>query len=53
MSQRTDGFLEYNAPMVEDFLKLRCGFFALIRSKIGLAWDIYGPTASAVHSPEA
>ena len=27
--------------MVEDFLKLRCGFFALMRSKIGFAWDIY------------
>jgi hypothetical protein len=37
--------------MVEDFLKLRCSFFALMRSKIGFAWDIYG--ASTVHSPEA
>jgi hypothetical protein len=53
MSQRTDGFVEYNAAIVEDFLKLRCGFFALMRSKIGFASDIYWPPASTVHSPEA
>jgi hypothetical protein len=35
--ERTDGFVENDPSMVEDFLKLRSGFLALMRGQTGFA----------------
>src|SRR5437016_5591189 len=40
VGQRTNGFVEHNSAMVEDFLKLGCCFVAAMCSKIGLSSHI-------------
>src|SRR5437868_10701375 len=42
MGQRTDGLIQNNAAMVEDFLKLCCRFAALMCGKIGFSSHING-----------
>ncbi len=38
--QRTNGFVEHNPAMVEDFLKLYRGFVAPMRCKVGFSAHI-------------
>jgi len=40
VSQRADGFIQDDAPMVEDFLKLCDRFAALMSSKVGFSSHI-------------
>jgi len=41
MGECTDGFVEYNSTMVEDFLELGGGCAALLRGQKGFATHIY------------
>ncbi len=56
MRQRTDGFIEHNAGMVEDFLELDGSFAALMRSQIRLPAHVdgihVGREASGARKPE-
>ena len=42
MGQCADGFIQHNAPMVEDFLELGSCFAASMRSKMGFPAHIDG-----------